>query len=192
MSSTTLFKSLAIASVVALSPMVASSQSIDPKAAVQEIATLSADMVHFDTIRRIAEDLVFWQSVSIMGGEYGWTFNYGAQGENVEEWTYRLYNSLDETVNEGVRARQAIARSRVLTEDEKEQGAELSRMYEEMRAIAEEVYKLLKADDVNSAAALFEERTLNLRREISRAAASSQIVLRDRIKRMALDVRLGK
>lgn len=186
------YKALAVMIVLALSPIPASSQSTDPKAATQEIAALSVDMTHFDTIRRVAEDLVFWQSVAIMGGEYGWTFTYSGQGTNVEQWTYRLYNSLDETIQEGVRARQAIARSRVLTEDEKARGAEIFAKYEELRTVAEETYNLLRADDVNAAAALFEEQILGLGREITRAVASNQIVLRDRIKRIALDVRLGK
>ncbi len=187
-----LIKSLAVVVAMTFFPLSASAQPTDPKDAVKEIAALTADMAHFDAIRRVAEDLVFWQSVAIMGGEFGWTFAYNSQATEIEEWTYRLYNSLDETLPEGIQSRQAIKRSRVLTDEEKQRGEELFLMYEEMHSVAQEVYVLLKDDDVASAAALFEERTLNLRREISRAAASSQITLRDRIRRKALDVRLGK
>ena len=164
----------------------------DPKDAVHEIAELNTDMTQFATILRLSEDISFWQSVSIMGAEYGWEFNFDAQGAEVEQWTYRLYNTLDESLSEGIAASQAIARSRVLTEEEKRAGQALFGQYEEMRAHGEQVFRFLKEGKVSSAAEIYETEVIQLRRDISISASSAIIQLRDRIKKIALDVRLGK
>jgi hypothetical protein len=162
------------------------------KEAVQEISVLTTDMTQFATILRLSEDISFWQSVSIMGAEYGWEFEYSAQGKDVFPWTLRLYNSLDETLSEGIAASQAIARSRVLTDEEKSAGKALFAQYEDMRAYGEQVYLLLKAGDISAAKDVYEMKVIQLRRDISISASSAIIQLRDRIKKIALDVRLGK
>jgi len=167
-------------------------QTRDAKDAVQEIAALSTDMTQFATLLRLSEDISFWQSVSIMGAEYQWKFNYDTQGSDVFAWTYRLYNTLDETLSEGIAASQAIARSRVLTVEEKEAGKALFAQYEEMRGYGETVHRLLKDGNVSEASEIYEAEVIQLRRDISISATSAVILLRDRIKRIALDVRLDK
>lgn len=162
------------------------------KDAVQEISALNADMTHFATILRLSEDIAFWQSVSIMGAEYNWEFNYDAQGALVVAWTYRLYNTLDETLLEGIRASQEIARSRVLRDEDKIAGKSLFAQYEEMRAHGASVHRLLKAGKISEASEIYEEKVIQLRRDISMSATSTTLHLSDRIKRIALDVRMGK
>ena len=61
-----------------------------------------------------------------------------------------------------------------------------------MRVLGEEVNRLVREDNIAAASAVYESDTLQLRRDISGAVASSTIKLRDRVKRIALDVRLGK
>ncbi len=167
-------------------------QPRDANDAVQEIAALSTDITHFATLLRLSEDISFWQSVSIMGAEYDWEFSYNTQGTEVSAWTVRLYNALDESLSEGIAASQAIARSRVLTDKEKEAGKALFAQYEEMRRYGEKVYRLLKEGSVSEASDIYEAEVIQLRRDISISATSAVIFLRDRIKRIALDVRLGK
>lgn len=186
------FTSIVTICALALYSGPATSQSDDANGAVYEIAELNAHMVQFETLQRISEDIVFWQSVAIMGSEYDWTFSYNTGGTEIQDWTVRLYNTLDEVPIEGTRAKQAIARSRVLSDEEKAAGMELFAQFEEMHAIGSEVYQLLRAGDTASASDVFETRTLELRSEIARTAASSLIVLRDRSKKIALDVRLGR
>jgi hypothetical protein len=127
-----------------------------------------------------------------MGAEYGWEFNYDAQGAEVFPWTYRLYNTLDETLSEGIAASRAIERSRTLTDEEKRAGKALFAQYEEMRTHGEQVHRLLKAGDVAAASGLYETEVIQLRREISISASSAAIQIRDRIKKIALEVRLGR
>lgn len=178
--------------VLFLSPTPLAATPREANDAVQEIAALSTDMTQFATLLRLSEDIAFWQSVSIMGAEYGWDFSYDTQGAEVFAWTIRLYNSLDESLSEGNAAFQAITRSRVLTDEEKEAGKALFARYEEMRGYGETVYRLLKDGNVSEASLLYEEEVIQLRRDISISATSATIKLRDRIKRIALDVRLGK
>jgi len=179
-----------IALTISSTPMAAEPR--DAKDAVQEIAALNADMTQFATILRLSEDITFWQSVSIMGAEYEWDFSYDTQGAEVFAWTLRLYNALDESLSEGIAASQAIARSRVLTDEEKEAGKALFAQYEEMRGFGEKVYRLLKDGNVSEASEIYEAEVIQLRRDISISATSAVILLRDRIKRIALDVRLDK
>ena len=164
----------------------------DPKDVVQEIAALNTDMTQFAALLRLSEDISFWQSVSIMGAENNWEFGYDSQGTEVFAWTLRLYNSLDESLTEGIAASQAIARSRVLTDDEKQAGKALFEQYEEMRGYGEKTYRLLKEGNVSEASELYETEVIQLRRDISKSATSAIILLRDRIKQSALDVRLGR
>ncbi|MBT8459687.1 MAG: hypothetical protein KJN60_08465 [Boseongicola sp.] len=60
-----------------------------------------------------------------------------------------------------------------------------------MQVLSKELFRLLKEDNIAAASALYESDVLQLRRDISGEAASSTIVLRDRVKRIALDIRLG-
>lgn len=175
-----------------LSSIPLAAQPRDAKDAVQEIAALSTDMTQFATLLRLSEDISFWQSVSIMGAEYEWNFSYDTQGAEVFAWTIRLYNALDESLFEGIAASQAIARSRVLTKEEKEAGKALFAQYEEMRGYGEMVNRLLKDGNFSKASEIYEAEVIQLRRDISISATSAVILLRDRIKRIALDVRLGK
>ena len=69
---------------------------------------------------------------------------------------------------------------------------ELFAKFERMHHVGEKFYQLLNDGETLQAASLFEAETLELRPEITRAGASSTILLRDRIKRLALDVRLQK
>jgi len=68
----------------------------------------------------------------------------------------------------------------------------LYEQYEAMRVLGEETYRLLKEGNVTAASAAYEAEVIQLHRDISGAAASSIIVLRNRVKQIALDVRLGK
>ena len=164
----------------------------DPKSTVQELAGMTTDMTHFTTILRLSENISFWQSVAIMGAQNGWEFTYSGGGSESFAWTLRLYNSLDESLTEGVAASRAIARIRVLTDEEKRSGKDLYEQYEAMRVLGEETYRLLKEGNVTAASAAYEAEVIQLHRDISGAAASSIIVLRNRVKQIALDVRLGK
>jgi len=184
--------SAAVLLAVNLQSLEASAEPRDPQQTVQEIAGLTADMTQFATILRISEDIAFWQGVAIMGAQYDWEFGKNTQGTQVFAWTYRLTNLLNQSKTEGIQASQAIARSRVLTDEEKQSGKDLFSDYERMRVLGEEVNRLVREDNIAAASALYESDTLQLRRDISGAAASSTIKLRDRVKRIALDVRLGK
>ena len=59
-----------------------------------------------------------------------------------------------------------------------------------LAATAQNLRKLAKI--FPAATTLYESDVIQLRRDISQAATSITILLRDRIKRIALDVRLGK
>lgn len=85
-------RTLCIIPFAALLSQPVASQNINPKDAVQEIAALNSDILSIGEIIRISDDIVFWQSVAIMGSEYGWTFDFTGQG-NIHEWKYRLYNA---------------------------------------------------------------------------------------------------
>ena len=80
----------------------------------------------------------------------------------------------------------------MLTKEEKEAGKALFAQYEEMRGYGEMVYRLLKDGNFSKASEIYEAEVIQLRRDISISATSAVILLRDRIKRIALDVRLGK
>jgi len=169
----------------------ASADSVDPAAAVQELAALNADLVNISTILRISEDIAFWQSVALLGAEHDWEFEYSLGGDERYQWTLRLYNSLDETLTEGIAAARDLARSRALNDDEKRAVQELFNQYESMRATGEQMYHLILDGDVGSAADLYEAEVIQLRRDITTDGASIYIAIRNRVRQIALDVRLG-
>ena len=70
-----------------------------------------------DTIYRLREELVFWQSVAIMGDEFGWVLDYNVQGSANEAWTIRLDNALGDSETEAVNTARALKRQRGLSED---------------------------------------------------------------------------
>jgi len=169
----------------------ASADSVDPAAAVQELAALNADLVSISTILRISEDIAFWQSVALLGAEHDWEFEYSLGGDERYQWTLRLYNSLDETLTEGIAAARDLARSRALNDDEKRAVQELFNQYESMRATGEQMYHLILDGDVGSAADLYEAEVIQLRRDITTDGGSIYIAIRNRVRQIALDVRLG-
>jgi hypothetical protein len=169
----------------------ASADSVDPAAAVQELAALNADLVNISTILRISEDIAFWQSVALLGAEHDWEFEYSLGGDERYQWTLRLYNSLDETLTEGIAAARDLARSRALNDDEKRAVQELFNQYESMRATGEQMYHLILDGDVGSAADLYEAEVIQLRRDITTDGGSIYIAIRNRVRQIALDVRLG-
>ena len=164
----------------------------DPKQAVQEIGGLNADMLQIATVLRISEDIAFWQSVSIMGAQNDWEFTYSGDGNERFAWTLRLYNILGDTLREGILASQGIARSRVLTDEEKHSFDALFGKYETMRELGEQVHGLLVDGNLAEALAIYENEVIQLRRDIAIAAASINITIRDRIKEIKLDVLLGR
>jgi hypothetical protein len=164
----------------------------DPKSTVQELAELTTDMTRFAAIVRLSEDISFWQGVAIMAAQNDWEFKYSRGGKQSFEWTLRLYNSLDESLTEGIAASLAIARSGVLTDEDKRSWNDLYKQYETMRGLGEETYRLLKEGNVKAASDAYHAEVIQLRRDISGAAASSIIVIRNRVNQIALDVRLGK
>ena len=164
----------------------------DPKDAVKELAALSADLANIDTLQRITDDLVFWQSVAIMGGEYDWQFSYNSAGTELVEWTIRLSQSLDQTSHEGARAAQSIKRSRVLTDAEKESGLEVYEIFNEIHTHGKDIHTLLRAGDVALAAKIFSDEVIEKRRQFSRSLVSMKIEINERIKDIGFKVRLGK
>lgn len=164
----------------------------DPKQAVQEIGGLNADMLQIATVLRISEDIAFWQSVSIMGAQNDWEFTYSGEGNQSFPWTLRLSNILGDTLREGALASQGIARSRVLSEEEKRAFDALFAKYETLRELGEKVHALLVDGNLVLALAIYENEVIQLRRDIAIAAASSNIMIRDRIKEIELDVLLGR
>jgi hypothetical protein len=164
----------------------------DPKQVVQEIGGLSADMLQIATVLRISEDIAFWQSVSIMGAQNDWEFTYSGDGNESFAWTLRLYNILGDTLREGTLASQGIARSRVLSAEEKRAFDALFGKYETMRELGEKVHSLLIDGNLPEALEIYENEVIQLRRDIAIAAASSNITIRNRIKEIELDVLLGR
>ena len=149
-------------------------------------------MLQIATVLRISEDIAFWQSVSIMGAQNDWEFTYSGEGNESFPWTLRLYNILGDTLREGVLASQGIARSRVLSEEEKRAFDALFAKYETLRELGEKVHALLVDGNLVLALAIYENEVIQLRRDIAIAAASSSIMIRDRIKEIELDVLLGR
>lgn len=179
--------------LVAAPPLAAPgyAQPRDPAATVQQLAGLNADMVNIATLLRISEDLAFWQSVSILGAEHGWDFDYSLGGAERYPWTLRLYNALDETLTEGLSASRDLARSRALSDDEKRAVQSMFAKYEQMRALAAAVYQLILDGDLAAATALYEAEVIQLRRNIATDGASIHITIRNRVRQIAMDVRLG-
>ena len=66
----------------------ASADSVDPAAAVQELAALNADLVNISTILRISEDIAFWQSVALLGAEHDWEFEYSLGGDELGKFLF--------------------------------------------------------------------------------------------------------
>jgi hypothetical protein len=168
----------------------ATAEPRDPRQAVQEIAALNADLIHIMSLLRMSEDIAFWQSVSVLGAQNDWEFSYSG-GVNYA-WSLRLYETLGASDREGILVSQAISRSTVLTEQERQAFDALFRKYETMRGLGEDMHALLADNNVQDALVLYEAEVLQLRRDIAIAAASSSISIRDRIKEIELDVLLGR
>lgn len=184
------FSAIAVALPFALSSAPAPSQTQPSGEAITEIAAHSRLLAQFDTIARLSEELVFWQSVAILGAQNGWEFSYNTQGTQPWPWTLRLYNALDETQIEIVRASQAISRSGAATEADRAAAATLMSQHERLRDLSGEIHALLLDDRTADAAALYEEHTIELRRDLANQAYSASEEIRRRANRIALEARL--
>lgn len=181
--------------VTVVSPLPATAQSGDAvpqDEIIQMMARQTALIESFETIGRLSEELVFWQSVATMGQVHGWEFSYNTGGGNEQSYTLRLYNSLDESGIEAVRAMQAIERNAAATGEDRSNAATINDMHLALRDLATQVYDHLLADDTDAAAALFEAEVLALRRRIATRVYSAGDAIRDRTARIALDARLGR
>ena len=102
----------------ALGPVATSAQSKSPYDVIKEIAGHSTALEHIDTIYRLSEELVFWQSVALMGEEFDWEFSNNTAGTEIMNWTFRLENARGEAEIEAKRAAIAISRNKYLTENQ--------------------------------------------------------------------------
>jgi hypothetical protein len=170
----------------------AQAQGTVPVEAVVALGEEARLLAHFDTLYRLTEELVFWQSIAIMGADRGWEFNYNSSGEMRQPYTFRLYNALDESAIEAARAANAIARDRAATEGDQTAAAALYQQHLALRAHAEAIYQHLLAGDADAAAAIFEAEVIALRREIANAAYSRSAFIRERVADGVMDARLGR
>jgi len=170
-------------------PAATSAQNNDPNVAIKEIAGRSTALTQIDTIYRLSEELVFWQSVALMGAQYGWEFSYSQSGSLMLNWTSRLENARDDGEIEAKRASISVSRNKFVSEDQKMEVSELYNDYTQMNANASEIHKLLIDGDIAEAANFFESQTLQLRRDIAGAAYSVSQGLRSSIADIARNTR---
>ena len=181
-----------VAVLLAVAPGQAASEDFDAQATIKDMAATVNVLGHIDTIYRLTEELVFWQSVAIMGGEYGWVLGYNTQGTANEAWTIRLDNALGESEIEVVNTARALKRQRGLGEDLQRAVAQLYEKHVEMWEISKEIHQLLfDEDDVGAAQDLFRTRSMQLRRDIANDAHSIPAGLRDDVAKAALGARLA-
>lgn len=126
----------------------------------------------FRQLERYSEELVYWQTMAILGGSYDWKFQYSLGGPEDERHTLRLYNALDETQVEAIRAMQAIRRSRSATSSNLAVAEAIYLKHLEMREIANQVLALLRNREAEAAADLYRERAFPLRKDILNASYS--------------------
>ena len=167
-------------------------QPVDQNDALKQIAAQTSALGHIATIYRLSEDLAFWQGVALMGEKFDWDFSYNTEGTEILRYTIRLSNVSDDGEIEAKRASLAISRNRFLTDDEKQGIGQLYSKYTEMLTIAREMHPLLTNKRVSDAASLFETRTLELRRNISRATYSVSSGIRKKIGSTARKARRKK
>lgn len=175
-----LLRTLAMLVLLAAAPP-SHAQTVGAPSPLREMGDEVTLAASFDTLYRLSEELVFWQSVSIMGGVYDWRVEYTAGGRDQIAWTLRLYNALDESEIEAIRAGQAIARNRVASAEDKAAGAGLLAHHVALRGHAQTVHDLLLEGQPEAAAAHFQEHTLPLRRQIANLSFSTQRTIRNRI-----------
>jgi hypothetical protein len=171
-------------------PMAA--QTADPLETIIELGAQSTLLSYFDTLYRLTEELVFWQSVSIMGAEYGWDSSYYPESGEIEPYTFNLDNSLEESATDAARAANAIGRSITATEEEQSAAADLYALHLQMRGHAQVIHDLLLQGRINEAADLFDAEVLPLRRQFYNEAYTSSAYIRERVGRTVLDSRLGR
>lgn len=176
--------------LAALNPTLAQEQ--DSVKEIQDIAQQVSVLKQFDTIYRLTESLVFWQSVAVMGAAFGWEFSYeNSSGKNIWPWTLRLYNFLGESETEAVYAARGVARSKIASKETKIDAEKLYAGHLEMREIAVAIHEALLDGRMDEAARLFETRTLGLRRKLANDSYSAMTRLRSEISQTVLDVRRG-
>ncbi|MEP1202077.1 hypothetical protein [Tateyamaria sp.] len=172
-----------------MAPATTLAQGNDPYLAIKEIAGRSTALMQIDTIYRLSEELVFWQSVALMGAQNGWEFDYDASGATQMNWTIRLENARNEGEIEAKRASIAITRNKYLSDDQKREVSELYGDYTQMNANARQIHELLIVGDMTRAAYVFESQTLQLRRDIAGATYSVSQNLRGTISDIARNTR---
>ena len=154
---------------LSIAPSVGVTAPTSPKYAVKKIAALNADLTKLDALQRITDDLVFQQTVSIMGGEYDWHFRYNSAGTELVAWTIRLSQSLDQTSYEGARVAQSIKRRRLLINGQKETVLEAYEIISEIHAHGKDIHTLLISEENALAGKNFNDEVIDKRREFSRS-----------------------
>ncbi len=176
--------------IAAVSPPAKAQDPPDRRAQVIEAAALADYVVQVDLLCNLVEDLVFWQSVAIMGDRSDWTFEYSAG--NIEPFTYRLYNAIDESELAAVRAVQSIDRNAAITEEDRQAAFDLRQDFDRMRTVSETVYAVLRGERDGDAAQIFREETLGLRRDVVVSCFSATDPARSRLSRLGLNARLDR
>ncbi len=165
----------------------------DPKklalASLSEMAKLQEQL---DTLYRVSEELVFWQSIAIMGADHGWEYNYSLNGTDIQKYTLRLYNALDESENDAVRAIQTIRRSKTVDENTLSTAEELYTLHLDLRSAGQEILTLLRAGNTADAATIFQSRVLEQRRRVAGLSYSAQSQIRSDARKIALKARYAK
>jgi hypothetical protein len=171
-------------------PLTAQDTAPDRRAQLVEAAGLADYLVQVDTICNLAEELVFWQSVAIMGAEHDWTFDFA--NDYPEAFTYRLYNAVDESTISAIRAAQSIGRNQVISEDDLAGAHSIQADFDRMHALANAAHVALIDGRVADAVQLFRDQTLQLRRDIAISCYSVTGAARERLTRLGLDARLDR
>ena len=170
----------------------AAAQQSDLSETIQTLSGQARLKDQCDTLKRISDDIVYWQSVAILGATHGWTFAYSGEGSPSVAYTIRLLNTLDESEIFAKRAAQAITRSKVASDEAKAAGALLFEKHLALRQQAQAVYDLLLAGQPENAAFLFRDTVIGLRLEIESGAYSASATIGKDMQDAAMKARLAK
>lgn len=158
--------------------------------AVIESAELVGFLTHMDELCEMTSEIVFAQSVLLLGGEHGWDIwssEFAGSGP-----LFYLFNILEETQLPAIRSIQAVRRNAAITEDDLLRAEGVYAAYTGMAEVGLRVHTLVSEGETDEAAALYLAQTIPMRRQLRADCFTVADGPRQSIASMALDARLGR
>ncbi|MEM8973793.1 MAG: hypothetical protein AAGD43_17170 [Pseudomonadota bacterium] len=178
-----------LACTVAL-PAAAQGQDSNQIPPLLESAELARFLTQMDELCEMTDEIVFAQSVLLLGHNYGWEIwsnEFAGSGP-----AFYLFNVLEETELPAVHIMRDVQRNSSIVDEDRARAESLFTDHKAMRAIGKLVHTLVSDHKANDAAAIYLDQTIPMRRAMRANCYTVADRASNRIAQLARDTRLAR